>query len=46
MAISDSPFAAVQELSLDQVAIDEGRVTEAQKGLKHWPGSGIHTLVG
>jgi cell division transport system ATP-binding protein len=28
------------------IAIDDGRVVEAQKGLKHWPGSGIHTLVG
>jgi cell division transport system ATP-binding protein len=28
------------------IAIDEGRVMEAQQGLKHWPGSGIHELVG
>ncbi len=28
------------------VAIDEGRVVEARHGLKQWPGSGIHTLVG
>ena len=28
------------------ISIDEGRVVEAQKGLKQWPGSGIHTLVG
>jgi cell division transport system ATP-binding protein len=29
------------------ISIDEGRVSEAQQGLKHWQGSsGIHTLVG
>ena len=28
------------------IAIDEGRLVEAQQGLKHWPGSGIHTLGG
>ena len=29
------------------ISIDDGRVSEAQQGLKHWQGSsGIHTLVG
>jgi hypothetical protein len=28
------------------ISIDEGRVLEAQNGLKHWPGSGIHTMAG
>ena len=28
------------------IAIDEGRIMEARKGLKDWPGSGIRTLVG
>ena len=28
------------------ISIDDGRVSEAQQGLKHWPGSGIHTMVG
>ncbi|NND27300.1 MAG: cell division ATP-binding protein FtsE [Myxococcales bacterium] len=28
------------------ISIDEGRVLESQQGLKHWPGSGIHTMTG
>jgi cell division transport system ATP-binding protein len=28
------------------VGLDEGRIIEARKGLKSWPGSGVHSLTG
>jgi cell division transport system ATP-binding protein len=28
------------------VSLDEGRIIEARKGLKSWPGSGVHSLAG